>query len=487
MNDFERKTSIKIGVEIHITLNSVKKVFNLNSIENKEFNDVEAWEIGYLGTLPLLNSEVVKLALKLCSFLKMKIDNELIFDRKIYNYFDLSKGFQITQKRRPIGRKGSFPIFLENKIKMIEIDRIQIEEDTAKSFYDEHNIKLDFNRAGNPLIELVTEPVFNDVETLLIFVKQFANTLIYLGVSDAKMEKGQFRIDLNFSFKFGNNYTTPHYEIKNLNSLKNLKNSIEYELGKHLKIFEKRKDNDYLLKSETLGFDEKKQKTFTQREKSNYFYLPEINIPLIKITPKEIKNIKENLPLSSQEIWKKLNSSNIKNKNISIIFENPFFLYLINLFEKNKIKYSEEFDNFVSFFQNYIITSTNNLSNEEIKNFFNINFFHISKIFSLWLENLITKNDMIKIISFLNFKKISNIDLEKRIKEIVITQEEFKDKELKNEINLIIENENINKKILSQSNKLSNLLFGILKRRFPNKIIDLQIINNISKEISEKR
>lgn len=485
MNNLEKKTSIKIGVEIHITLNSLKKVFNLNLIENKEFNDVEAWEIGYLGTLPLLNSEIIKIALKLCSFLNMKIENELIFDRKIYNYPDLSKGFQITQKRRPIGRKGLFPIFLENKIKMIEIDKIQIEEDTAKSFYDESNIKLDFNRAGNPLIELVTEPVFNDIETLLVFVKQLTNTLIYLGISDAKMEKGQLRIDLNFSFKFGDNYTTPHYEIKNLNSLKNLKNSIEYEFEKHSKIFKAKKEN-YSLKSETLGFNEKTQETFTQREKSNYFYLPEINIPLIKITSKEINNIKKNLPLSAQEIWKKLNSLNIKEKNISIIFENPFFLYLINLFEKNKIKYSEKFDNFVSFFQNYLGTSINNLNNEKIKNFFDINFFHISKIFSLWSENSITKNEMIEIISFLSFEKISNIDLEKRISEIVIIQEEFGNKELENEINLIIANENISKKILSQPNKLSNFLFGTLKRKFPNKIIDLQIINNLSKEISEK-
>src|SRR3954452_25428829 len=139
----------------------------------------------------------------------MEISKIILFDRKIYNYFDLPKGYQITQQETPFATKGYLPIVKENTIEKIPIKILQLEEDTAKSIYDKAGIKLDFNRAGNPLIELVTEPVFQQVETVLIFIKQLQNLLRYLDISQAKMEKGQLRVDLNFSLKFGSNYATP--------------------------------------------------------------------------------------------------------------------------------------------------------------------------------------------------------------------------------------------------------------------------------------
>src|SRR5207248_1283199 len=113
----------------------------------------------------------------------MKISNLILFDRKIYNYFDLPKGYQITQQRTPFATNGHLPIVKENIIEEIPIKTLQLEEDTAKSIYSEKGIKLDFNRAGNPLIELVTEPVFQQVETVLIFIKQLQNLLRYLEIS----------------------------------------------------------------------------------------------------------------------------------------------------------------------------------------------------------------------------------------------------------------------------------------------------------------
>src|SRR5436190_23944547 len=129
----------------------------------------------------------------------MKISPEITFDRKIYNYFDLPKGYQITQQNSPLAASGYLPIIRENGIEKIPIKTIHLEEDTAKSIYSSQGIKLDFNRAGNPLIELVTEPVFQQVETVLTFIKQLQILLRYLDISEAKMEKGQLRIDLNFS------------------------------------------------------------------------------------------------------------------------------------------------------------------------------------------------------------------------------------------------------------------------------------------------
>ena len=243
--------------------------------------------------MPIINPEVVYLGLKLAVALEMKISKFIIFDRKIYNYFDLPKGYQITQQEFPFATTGYLPIIKENNIEKIPIKILQLEEDTAKSVYSEEGIKLDFNRAGNPLIELVTEPVFRQVDTVLIFIKQLQNLLRYLSISEAKMEQGQLRIDLNFSLRLGNNYSTPRYEIKNLNSLANIEKSLKYEINKHYSLSSQAKNPP---PSQTLGFDENKQITITHREKTSYYYLPEVNIPPIKLESSEIQKIRKNLP-----------------------------------------------------------------------------------------------------------------------------------------------------------------------------------------------
>src|SRR5204863_5317986 len=133
------------------------------------------------------------------------------FDRKIYNYFDLPKGYQITQQELPFADSGFLPIIKENRIEKIPIKTLQLEEDTAKSIYSQEGVKLDFNRSGNPLIELVTEPVFHKVEEVFLFVKQLQSLLRYLEISEAKMEREQLRVDLNFSLQLGNGYSTPRY------------------------------------------------------------------------------------------------------------------------------------------------------------------------------------------------------------------------------------------------------------------------------------
>jgi len=233
------------------------------------------------------------LGLKLASALEMKINKTILFDRKIYNYFDLPKGYQITQQELPFANSGFLPIIKESEIEKVPIKSLQLEEDTAKSIYSKEGIKLDFNRAGNPLIELVTEPVFHRVETVLIFIKQLQNLLRYLEISEAKMEKGQLRVDLNFSLQLGSNYSTPRYEIKNLNSLANIEKALKHEISKHQLFFSQGQSPPT---SQTLGFDETQQITISHREKTNYYYLPEVNIPPLKLKSGEIKRIKKNIP-----------------------------------------------------------------------------------------------------------------------------------------------------------------------------------------------
>jgi len=249
--------------------------------------------LGYLGVLPIINPEVIKLGLKLAAALAMKINPLVLFDRKIYNYFDLPKGYQITQQDNPLAIGGYLPIVYANKLEKIPLKSIHLEEDTAKSLYEKEGIKLDFNRAGNPLIELVTEPVFSEVEKVLVFIKQLQNLCRYLDISSAKMEQGQLRVDLNFSLRIGQNYATPRYEIKNLNSLTNIEKAVKCEIVKHQKIFQQ---GEKLPISQTLGFDEIRQITVIQREKTGYFYLPEVNIPPIKFSNQEIKKIAQNIP-----------------------------------------------------------------------------------------------------------------------------------------------------------------------------------------------
>ncbi|CAI2194993.1 16534_t:CDS:2, partial [Funneliformis geosporum] len=246
-----------------------------------------------IRVLPIINPEVICLGLKLASALEMKINKTILFDRKIYNYFDLPKGYQITQQELPFANSGFLPIIKESGVERIPIKTLQLEEDTAKSAYSKEGIKLDFNRAGNPLIELVTEPVFHHVETVLVFIKQLQCLLRYLEVSEAKMEKGQLRVDLNFSLQLGNKYSTPRYEIKNLNSLANIEKALKHEVNKHQLLFLQGQEPPI---SQTLGFDEAQQITIAHREKTNYYYLPEVNIPPIKLKVGEINKIKKSLP-----------------------------------------------------------------------------------------------------------------------------------------------------------------------------------------------
>lgn len=488
MNNIKEKGQMKMGLEIHITLDSLNKVFNLNrnfKDDNEKINDVESWELGYLGTLPVLNYEIIDLAIKFCSFLNMKINQDIKFDRKVYNYFDLPKGFQITQQLNPIGENGFLPVLFNGELKNISIGRVQIEEDTAKSSYEKSKISLDFNRSGNPLIELVTDPVFDNVELVLDFIKQIKCILKYLSISQAKMEKGQFRIDLNFSFKFGDHYQTPRYEIKNLNSLKNLKTSIDQEFEKHFNIFKDDVNNFLSLKSETLGFNERDQKTFIQRDKVSYFYLPEINIPKIRISKKEINDIKRKLPNSPWFIWKKITKLQ-KIKNGSLIFESSLILRILNILENKKIEYYYDFDNLVIFILNNLIPSLLDFDEEEILSLFKNKLNHVWKIFTYWRDKRISKNETNEFIKTIACESESLYKLQKKINSKLGDKNLIEFEYLKNEINLILKTTNINSKIISQPNKLLNLLIGILKSKFPNNLINVKDISNIISDIFNK-
>ncbi|VEU76643.1 Asp-tRNA(Asn)/Glu-tRNA(Gln) amidotransferase subunit GatB [Mycoplasmopsis columbina] len=300
MNNFE----VIIGIEIHLELRTKTKMFSpaandFNALPNSSINQID---LGYPGTLPLLNKEAVVSGIKLAKALKMTIDQEMHFDRKNYYYTDLPKGFQITQFYRPIGSNGVLKIKTSQGEKDISIERIHLEEDTARQYHENGETKLDYNRAGVPLIEIVTRPVLRSSEEAVAYVDMIRKTALSLGISDAKMENGSLRADVNISLRpYGYNGFGTKVEIKNMNTFSNMKAAIDFEIALQSK---KILMNEPILQ-QTKRFDENLKENVVMRTKTgevDYKYFPEPNIPIIEISNEFINNIKLNeLPWEKEE------------------------------------------------------------------------------------------------------------------------------------------------------------------------------------------
>lgn len=299
-----------IGLEIHAELKTKSKMFCScdNDSENKKPNtNVCPICLGHPGTLPLPNKQAIEWTILTGLALKGKINNFSKFDRKNYFYPDLPKGYQISQYDLPF----VYDAKLEANEHEIKITRIHLEEDTGKLTHPakkDYSL-VDFNRAGTPLMEMVTEPVIPDAKTAKKFCQNFQQILKYLEISNANMEKGEMRCEANISvqekgkWKYEGNCEikpkdgyklNPKIEVKNINSFKAVEKAIEYEIKRQAKAIE---ENE-ALKQETRGWDEDKAKTFSQRSKetsADYRYFPDPDIPPISIDGQWIKKIKTDL------------------------------------------------------------------------------------------------------------------------------------------------------------------------------------------------
>ena len=469
MSNSEQAPKILLGLEIHITVNSQKKIFNWENTYQGDIlpnSQVGPWELGYLGVLPIINPEVICLGLKLASALEMKINKTILFDRKIYNYYDLPKGYQITQQRLPFANSGFLPIIKENGIERIPIKTLQLEEDTAKSTYSKEGVKLDFNRAGNPLIELVTEPVFHQVEAVLTFIKQLQNLLRYLEISEAKMEKGQLRVDLNFSLKLANYYSTPRYEIKNLNSLANIEKATKHEINKHQLLFSQGKKPPI---SQTLGFDEAQQITISHREKTNYYYLPEVNIPPIRLRSGEIKQIKKSIPKLPWCYWGELKEKDLETANK--ILKNPPLLKIFNFLEKKKTLAKEEYKSWLTFYLNYL---TPYFGDRNI-DLFSKKWKSYCEVFLSWKEKKLDNEEIKTIIKELIETKKNFAVLVKKYEKNTTVNENLVEQELKS-----LWNDDLSKMITINQQKVQNYLLGQIRKKLPDyppKEVILIIVN----------
>ncbi len=245
------------------------------------------------GTLPSVNKEAVRLAIKACTGLHCDIDPLVKFDRKNYYYSDLPKGFQITQQFHPIGRDGYVEIETEEGSKRIRIERIHMEEDTAKQFHRETGTYIDFNRAGVPLVEIVSRPDMHSAEEAAAYVDTLRQILLYLNVSDVKMEEGSMRCDVNISLSADDSLGTKT-EIKNLNSIANVQKAVAAEIERQSRIL----DEGGRVEQATRRYDESQKTTVLMRKKEgsvDYKYFPEPNIFPIQLDEAWIRDIQDTM------------------------------------------------------------------------------------------------------------------------------------------------------------------------------------------------
>lgn len=275
-----------IGLEIHVEMKTTSKMFSYAPVSfGKEANTETTYiDLGYPGSMPRLNKQGVINAIRVSNALHMKIDHTLYFDRKNYFYSDLPKGFQITQQNRPIGSHGYLEIEVDGKIKKIGIERLHMEEDTAMQHHFSNYTLLDYNRAGVPLVEIVSYPEIRTGEEARKYVEKIRDIVTYLDVSDGKMENGSLRCDVNVSIRpFGSEKLGTKVEVKNLNSIANIETAIDYEILRQSSLLLSGKKID----QETRRFDEAKKETVLMRvktEAADYKYFSEGNIPPIYLS-----------------------------------------------------------------------------------------------------------------------------------------------------------------------------------------------------------
>lgn len=285
-----------IGIEVHAQLNTRVKMFSTEATSYKKPANVYSNIVdrGVPGTLPSLNKEAVYLAIKLGGLLQAKISETLEFDRKHYYYQDLPKGYQITQHRNPILKNGTLLINDDKIIKNIIIRQAHIEEDTGKLDYNKiaKYCLIDLNRCGIPLIEIVTEPVIETSEEAVLYLKTLHNILLENNICRGRLETGEFRCDINISIQSKHsNILNNKVELKNLNSFKNVKKAIEYEIERQTTIFNS--TNPHII-TETRLYDEEKNITVSTRKKETgyeYKYTIEPNIPSFTLSKNLIKTI----------------------------------------------------------------------------------------------------------------------------------------------------------------------------------------------------
>lgn len=313
-----------IGLEIHIQLKTNSKLFSSASTKFGEIPNANTSFIdaGFPGTLPVLNAKAVELAVMFALATSATINNFSYFERKNYFYPDLPKGYQITQNSLPIISGGHINILLkDNSSKSVSIHHAHLEEDAGKLIHSQQTAStyIDLNRAGNPLLEVVTNPCLNSAEEVITFLKEIHNLVKFLNISDGNMQEGSFRCDINISIRPKSQPTLgTKTEIKNLNSFKFIEKAINFEIQRQQKLLI---DKQKILQ-ETRLYCPDTNKTYLMRSKENaadYRYFKEPDLQPIIINAELILQIKNNMPKLPQAIRTELLAYKVNHENISFV------------------------------------------------------------------------------------------------------------------------------------------------------------------------
>lgn len=401
-----------IGLEIHAELKTKTKMFCgcLNNPQEKQPNkNICPVCLGHPGTLPTINIKAVESVLKVGLALNSFIPEFSKFDRKNYFYPDLPKGYQISQYDEPLCQGGKLKLFLSDDSnesqKEILITRVHLEEDTGKLIHDtQKNITLiDFNRAGVPLMELVTEPVIHNGREARLFAQGLQVLLKTLQVSDADMEKGEMRCEVNISLKpKGEEKFGTKVEVKNLNSFRAVERAIDYEIKRQSDLL----DQGEKITQETRGWDDEKGITYSQRlkeEAQDYRYFPEPDLPPLHLYSQKKENgglfdlnqLKSSLPeLPWQKKERLIKEYHIPNTGANLMIQDEF---LLNLFEET-VRILQEIkvvslEKAITLLYNYLVSDILGIKEKE-----NLN----------WEQIKLTSTSLAKLISYLVQDKITS-------------------------------------------------------------------------------
>lgn len=304
------KYTVVIGLEVHAQLLTKSKIYTADAATYGSLpnTNVSVITLAHPGTLPKLNRKVAELAMKMGLACQSEISRYQIFDRKNYFYPDLPKGYQLTQDRTPICKGGYLLISTKAGERKILLNRIHIEEDAGKSIHleGETDTLLDFNRAGVPLIEIVTEPALRSSEEASAFMTEIRKLVRYLEICDGNMEEGSLRCDANVSLMLnGAKEYGKKVEIKNMNSIRHVQRAIEYEVERQAALLERGE----AIISETRTYDANTGKTYgmrTKEELNDYRYFPDPDLSPLEVSDAWLAQIKESMPALPWEWREKL-------------------------------------------------------------------------------------------------------------------------------------------------------------------------------------
>jgi len=306
-----QKYEAVIGLEIHAQLATKSKLFcgddaSFGAAPNTHISPIT---MGHPGTLPKTNSKAIEYAIRIGLACGSKIAKDNYFARKNYFYPDLPKGYQVSQHTTPICEGGTISVQLPSGEKIIQLNRIHLEEDAGKSIHDisATDTLIDLNRAGTPLIEMVTEPCIHSAEEAFLFVTEVRKLVRWIGICDGNMEEGSLRCDANISIRLkGATTLGTRVEVKNLNSIRNIKKAIEFEIDRLIQITE----TGGTIIQQTRSFDAGNDTTFSIRDKedaNDYRYFPDPDLAPFHLTDDFIESIQKKLPAlpaSLKKQWK---------------------------------------------------------------------------------------------------------------------------------------------------------------------------------------